>query len=305
VLLLAGAVLGAEAELVLRMAYGEQRVEVGACEGGLRGRWCCAAGRSGDRLVDKVGKLLAQAEGTDNEHEAAAFVERAQQLATAHAVDLELARSRQAARRGEREPLVQERVDVGTRGKRGNRHRVLLYSVVARVNDVLVNVAHDSTYVLGFGHRADLDVVERLWASLAVQMTTAAERRLAAGEHRSAGVAAQTWRLSFYDGWVAAVAERLQAARDRAVSAASERRRPDGDPRGNGAAPPSAALVLRAKAERVQDFYAGASQARGSWRGPWSGRTAVSGRAAASGRADGARADLGQPGLRRRGQLGA
>jgi hypothetical protein len=260
----------------------------------------------GDRLVDKVGKLLAQAEGTDNEHEAAAFVERAQQLATAHAVDLELARSRQSARRGGGEPLVQERVDVGARGKRGNRHRVLLYSVVARVNDVLVNVAHDSTYVLGFGHRADLDVVERLWASLAVQMTAAAQRRLDAGEHRTAGVAAQTWRLSFYDGWVAAVAERLQAARERALSVASQAAAdgPAGADRAAGPRP-SAELVLRAKAERVQEFYAGASQARGSWRGPWTGRTAVSRRAAASGRADGARADLGQPGLRRRGQLGA
>ena len=263
----------------------------------------------GDRLVDKVGKLLAQAEGTDNEHEAAAFVERAQQLATAHAVDLERARSRQSARRGGGEPLVQERVDVGARGKRGNRHRVLLYSVVARVNDVLVNVAHDSTYVLGFGHRADLDVVERLWASLAVQMTAAAQRRLDAGEHRTSGVAAQTWRLSFYDGWVAAVAERLQAARDRALSVATEPSEGEvaGPAAGAAAAGsgPSAELVLRAKAERVQDFYAGASQARGSWRGPWTGRTAVSRTAAASGRADGARADLGQPGLRRRGQLGA
>jgi hypothetical protein len=258
----------------------------------------------GDRLVDKVGKLLAQAEGTDNEHEAAAFVERAQQLATTHAVDLELARSRQAGRRGSGEPLVQERVDVGGRGKRGNRHRVLLFSAVARVNDVLVNVAHDSTYVLGFGHRADLEVVERLWASLAVQMTSAAERRLRAGEHRASGVAAQTWRLSFYAGGVAAVAERLQAARDRALTAASA---PDGAAGSGEAASgsPSAALVLRAKAERVQEFYAGASQARGSWRGPWTGRTAVSSRATAAGRTDGARADLGQPGLRRRGQLGA
>jgi hypothetical protein len=249
-----------------------------------------------ERLVDKVGKLLAQAEGTDNEHEAAAFVERAQQLATAHAVDLELARSRQAARRGAAEPLVQERVDVGARGKRGNRHRVLLYSVVARVNDVLVNVAHDSTYVLGFGHRADLDVVERLWASLAVQMTAAAQRRLDAGEHRSAGVAAQTWRLSFYDGWVEAVDGRLTAARQRAVAQVDTEQPVAGT---------STALVLRAKAERVQDFYAATSEARGSWRGPWSGRTAVDGRAVARGRADGARADLGQPRLRRRGQLGA
>ena len=63
----------------------------------------------GDRLVDRIGKLLAQAEGTDNEHEAAAFVERAQALATAYAVDLELARTRQRqrAQRGTEEPLAQ------------------------------------------------------------------------------------------------------------------------------------------------------------------------------------------------------
>ena len=254
------------------------------------------AAMDGDRLVDRISKLLAQAEGTDNEHEASAFVERAQQLATAYAVDLELARARQRDRaaRGGAEPLVQERVAVGTRGKRGNRHRVLLYSVVARANDVLVNVAHDSTYVLGFGSRADLEVVERLWASLAVQMTAAAQRRMDRGEHRAAGVAGQTWRLSFYDGWVAAVGERLQGARARAVEATAV---PPGAP--------SAALVLRDKAERVQEFYATASTARGSWRGPWSGRTAVSGRAQAAGQTDGQRADLGQPGLRARGRLGA
>ncbi len=253
-----------------------------------------------DRLVDRIGKLLAQAEGTDNEHEAAAFVERAQQLATAYAVDLELARSRQRERsqRGREEPLVQERVEVGPRGKRGNRHRVLLYSVIARANDVLVNVAHDSTYVLGFGHRADLEVVERLWASLAVQMTVHAQRRMDRGEHRAAGVAAQSWRLSFYDGWVQAVGERLQAARERAVSLVTE------ELAAAGGAGPSAALVLRDKAVRVQDFYASASEARGSWRGPWSGRTQVSGRALAAGRTDGAQADLGQPGVKQRGRLG-
>jgi hypothetical protein len=255
-----------------------------------------AGGGEGDRLVDRIAKLLAQAEGTDNEHESAAFVERAQQLATTYAVDLELARARQRDRasRGAAEPLVQERVDVGARGKRGNRHRVLLYSVVARANDVLVNVAHDSTYVLGFGHRADLEVVERLWASLAVQMTAAAQRRMDRGEHRAAGVAGQTWRLSFYDGWALEVGERLQAARARAVAATPV---PQGEP--------SAALVLRDKAERVQEFYATASQARGSWRGPWSGRTSSSSAARAAGREDGRRADLGQPGVRSRGRLGA
>ncbi|HWH29762.1 MAG TPA: DUF2786 domain-containing protein [Mycobacteriales bacterium] len=259
------------------------------------------SGEAGDRLVDKVGKLLAQAEGTDNEHEAAAFVERAQALATAHAVDLELARARQRERhrRSAHEPLVQERLDVGARGRRGNRHRVLLYAVVARVNDVMVNVAHDSTYVIGFGHRSDLEVVERLYASLAVQMTVAAQRRLDAGEHRREGVAAQSWRLSFYDGWVDAVGRRLEQARERAQAAAI------------AAAPapaegePSAALVLRAKGDRVRDFYAEQSDARGSWRGAAAGRTTRSRAATAAGRSDGERADLGQSGVRQRGRLGA
>ncbi len=255
-----------------------------------------ALGGPDERLVDKVGKLLAQAEGTDNEHEAAAFVERAQQLATAHAVDLERARARQRDRhRRAEEPLVQERVDVGARGRRGNRHRVLLYVAVARANDVLVNVAGDSTYVLGFGHRADLDVVERLWASLAVQMAAAAQRRLDRGEHRGTGVGGLTWRLSFYDGWVQVVAERLQAARERALAQ-------DAPPAGAGST--SAALVLRAKADRVQEFYGTASQARGTWRGAGSGRTRVSGRAQSAGRTDGRQADLGQGRLRQRGQLG-
>lgn len=251
-----------------------------------------------ERVVDLVGKLLAQAEGTDNEHEAAAYVERAQQLATEHAVDLERARIRQRERhRRAEEPLEQDRLDVGVRGRRGNRHRVLLYVVAARANDVLVNVASDSTYVLGFGHRADLDVVERLWTSLAVQMSAAAQRRLDRGEHRASGIAAVSWRLSYYDGWVATVAQRLVHARKRVIAA------DPGDPAGaDGPAEPSAELVLRAKGERVREFYGRSSQARGSWRGT-GGRTQVSGRAVASGRADGERADLGQPRLRARPRL--
>ena len=251
-----------------------------------------------DRFIDRVGKLLAQAEGTDNEHEAAAFVERAQQLATEHAIDLELARARQRDRqhRGGGEPLVQERLAVGRRGQRGNRHRVLLYTVVAFANDVMVNVAPDNSYVLGFGHRSNLEVVERLWASLAVQMAAAAQRRMDAGEHRRSGVSGVSWRLSFYDGFIETVGGRLQRAREAALAQVRQAEQPG---------EPSTALVLREKSERVKSFYDTASDARGSWRGAWSGRTTSSRTARESGRADGARADLGQPGVRQRGQLPA
>jgi hypothetical protein len=261
-----------------------------------------------DRLVDRIGKLLAQAEGTDNEHEAAAFVERAQQLATLHAIDLERARQQQRAqhRRADDDPLQQERLDVGPRGRRGNRHRVLLYVAVARANDVLVNVATDSTYVLGFGHQADLDVVEQLWSSLAVQMAAAAQRRLDAGEHRASRVAATTWRLSFYDGFTHTVAQRLQSAREHALAREAQNVRDVARQRGERSAEPGAqsgALVLRQKADRVQEFYSGTSQARGSWRGTATGRTAVSHAARRAGHTDGAAADLGQPRLRSQPQL--
>jgi hypothetical protein len=240
-----------------------------------------------ERILDKIGKLLAQAEGTTNEHEAEAFVGRAQELATSYAVDLELARARQASRRlkAADEAFEQRTVHVGERGRRGNRHLVMLYVVVAQANDVLVNVAHDSTFVLGFGYAADLDVVERLWASLATQMAAAAGRRLRAGEHRAAGVPAVSWRLSFYEGWLHAVQERLAQARERALAHAV-----------SDAPGTSGALVLRAKAERVQEFHDRASQARGSWRGGRSDRQ-VHGGAWAAGERDGRQARLGEPEL--------
>ena len=264
-----------------------------------------------ERLLDRIGKLLAQAEGTDNEHEADAFVTRAQELATSYAVDLESARARQAARRGRPGPaevFEQRRMAVGERGRRGNRQLILLYVVVAQANDVLVNVAQDSTFVIGFGHPADLDVVERLWASLATQMAGGASRRLRAGEHRRAGAPAVSWRLSFYDGWLAAVQQRLAEARTRALRAVADRSvsmkdglADSGDPTQPGAS--CGELVLRAKADRVRQFHDGASQARGSWRGS-RGSHQVSGPAWSSGHADGQLARLGEPAVGQRRALG-
>ena len=243
-----------------------------------------------ERLLDKIGKLLAQAEGTDNEHEAEAFVARAQELATSYAVDLELARARQQDRRlrAVEEAFEQRRLVIGDRGKRGNRQLVFLYLAVAQANDVLVNVATDSTFVLGFGYPADLDVVERLWASLATQMATAAARRLRAGEHGR--VAVVSWRLSFYEGYVHAVQTRLTQARERALSQPTE----------GGS---TGALVLRDKADRVRAFHDQESEARGTWRGGRSDRR-VHGSAWQAGERDGRNARLGEPELETRRQIG-
>ena len=51
-----------------------------------------------DKMLARIAALLRQAEGTDNAHEAEAFMAAAQRLATATSIDLALARSHSAQR---------------------------------------------------------------------------------------------------------------------------------------------------------------------------------------------------------------
>ena len=232
-----------------------------------------------DKLLDRIGALLAKAESTDSLHEAEALVAKAQQLATTHAVDLATARQR-TARRHRREQVTQTKVVLGRRGESGLRHRVQLFVVIAHVNDVQVDVARDSTYVLPFGFPSDLDVVDALYGSLATQMTAAATAAIRRGEHRedqywsdAAGgwrSDARVFRTNFNDGFVTTIGQRLAEARAAALRA------PTGDAPADGAMPrPSGAeLVLVAKAEEVHAYHRSHSDARGTWRGgsrgPWS-----------------------------------
>ena len=229
--------------------------------------------------MDRIGALLAKAESTDSTHEADALVAKAQQLATLHAVDLATARQR-AQRRNRRETVEQRKRLIGRRGEVGLRHRVGLYVQVAHVNDVKVDVARDSTYVLTFGFPSDLEVVDALYGSLATQMTAMGNAAIARGEHKQDlywSDAANGWRSdarvfrsAFNDGFIDAVAERLQQARASALATS-------GAPR-NGVADvaSSGELVLVAKAAEVASFHKATSDARGTWRGtaragaPWS-----------------------------------
>lgn len=230
--------------------------------------------------MDRIGALLAKAESTDSTHEAEALVAKAQQVATLHAVDLATARQR-AQRRNRREAVGQRKRIVGRRGEVGLRHRVLLYVQIAHVNDVTVDVARDSTYVLSFGFPSDLEVVDALYGSLATQMTAAANAAIARGEHKedlywsdAAGgwrSDARVFRSAFHDGFITAVAERLSQARSAALAGSR--------PAANGNAPAQQSageLVLVAKAAEVAAYHASTSDARGTWRGasrpgaPWS-----------------------------------
>ncbi len=212
---------------------------------------------STDKMLIRIGGLLRQAESTDNPHEAEAFMEAAQRLATATAIDLAVARAHTATRERRSTP-VQRAVRIGEPGRRGLRTYVQLFVAIAAANDVQCDVAHNSSQVFAYGFDTDLDACQALYSSLLLQMVRSSDAYLRSGAHRP--VAGVTARLNFQLAYAARIGQRLAAARQAAEVAAvrtdtTATERPD------------TALVLRDKQIELRDFYSRTSTARGRWRG--------------------------------------
>ncbi|HEY1439718.1 MAG TPA: DUF2786 domain-containing protein, partial [Mycobacterium sp.] len=136
-----------------------------------------------DKLLARIAALLRQAEGTDNTHEADAFMTAAQRLATAASIDLAVARSHAVNRSAAQAP-IQRTITIGSAGTRGLRTYVQLFVVIALANDVRCDVASNSTFVYAYGFVEDIDASHALYASLVVQMVRASDGYLASGAHR-------------------------------------------------------------------------------------------------------------------------
>src|SRR6478752_647585 len=138
---------------------------------------------SNDKMLARIAALLRQAEGTDNVHEAEAFMTAAQRLATATSIDLAVARAHSAQRTAAQAP-VQRTITIGEPGTRGLRTYVQLFVVIAMANDVKCDVASNSTYVYAYGFGEDIDASHALYAGLLVQMVRASDTYIASGAHR-------------------------------------------------------------------------------------------------------------------------
>jgi len=219
--------------------------------------------------IERISALLAKAERTDNEHEAEAYLMKAQALATAASISIAVAQAHIEQR--EQRHLPQSRtITIGEKGKRANQHLISLFIATAHANDVKVDIASNSTFVIAYGMPSDLDVIEALFTSLAVQMINAGHRWVTQGEWRGETYmsitrvrgrsvrkvrphTAHTVRVAFYRAYIERIGERLQRARTEVLASQGESA--------------STSLVLRDKEAQVADFHQSTSQARGSWPG--------------------------------------
>jgi hypothetical protein len=204
-----------------------------------------------DKMLARIAALLRQAEGTDNPHEAEAFMTAAQRLATATSIDLALARAHSAQRTKAQLP-EQRTITIGSAGTRGLRTYVQLFVVIGLANDLKCDVATNSTYVHAYGFAEDIDATHALYASLVTQMVKASEAYIGSGEHRPTPTI--TARLNFQLAFGARVGQRLAEAKAEAEREADRQDRP------------GTALALRNKDLELKSFYRQSSSARGTWR---------------------------------------
>lgn len=258
-----------------------------------------------DTLITKIAALLRHAEKCGTEAEAAAYMDKAQQLATNSAIDLAVAYAHKD-NQARKPKLTTKAITIGQRGKRGLNTYIALFCAIAWQNNLKVDQSFHRTTVYAYGFDTDIEVTEALYTSLVFQMVEASDAYLRTGEYQKEQrwserhwemrpVSGVTARLSFQSAFAYRIGERLETSRLAAEREAVERDQAaaalvGGDLTEVSAAPSSVAMVLVEKADAVKDYYSETSDARGKAR---SNRVKHSHHASKAGAAAGTSARIG------------
>lgn len=224
-------------------------------------------------ITATIGKLLSKADSTESQEESHALFTKAQELASKHSIDLTMARYRHEE--SEKDLLEDRTFTIGAARSSGLKQKVRLFSVVAAANDVRLAIRNDSTAIFPLGYRSDLDMTERIYASLVAQMERFGDDWVRSGSWRgdtygyrpAKPVNARVARRLFYEGFIREIHQRLDTAREEARASAEEIY---AGAKGSSKELSSLALALRDKTEQVDEFrdqYYKRARVRGKWKG--------------------------------------
>ena len=175
-------------------------------------------------IEDKIAKLLAKAEGTDNAHEAEAFMAKAEELMLQHGVERAHLEARKPGTK--REEIVTERIFI----KNGHGYADAMVRIAFAVSPAFSvksfqsNGNDGSRWAWFVGHRSDVDQAVTLFNSLLGQ-----SRSQAVAWWRREGKPNQPWasdndaylaRREFIYAFASGVRERLTETRNRVVAEA-------------------------------------------------------------------------------------
>ena len=244
----------------------------------------------GDRMLERVRRLLAKAEGAATEAERDAYNGKAAELIARYGI----AEALLAADRQEYQQPGDQVVELDAPYARDKGSLLVAVAGPLRVRSVLRSsrgvggVATRLSMHL-FGMRADLDRVDLLYTSLLVQAAHGLAVVRPGNTHESVSAYRRSWMI----GFAATIQRRLQEAED-AVTAQADAAR--GQP-GDGHDGPSASLVLAGRSAQVDHAVAQTYPRLRTAPGRF-----LSGSGSAAGAAAARRADLGGRRLARRGR---
>jgi hypothetical protein len=170
-----------------------------------------------ERLLDRVRKLLAQAEDDAvTPAEAQAFTAKAAELMAKYGID----RALLAADRPETDQAANRILDIDNPWAREKAHLLCGLASALRCQCILLSGSRPGSRVHIFGFGSDIERTDLLYTSVLIQMA----HGLAGARVPDWSSSPRAWRRSWLLGFATAVVARVRQAEHGAVQAATERR---------------------------------------------------------------------------------
>lgn len=203
--------------------------------------------------LDRLSKLVSQADRAANDHEREAFMKAAEKMSAKIGVDLAVARAHTVNKEKREEP-TEKTIKVNSFGARPIHRTAMmdLWLSIADAQGIQCTISRDNYYAFAYGFPSDIELAETLFGMASFQMVSEADAAVKRGDqkfvidevNRKIGLDGRIYRRNFYQGFTRKVSARLYEARQEAI------READAESGGG------TELVLRDKAREVSDFYA-------------------------------------------------